>query len=327
MIEVTLYGRQNCHLCDEAEADLKALQAVVPHRLTVIDIDSSPELVQAYGLEIPVVEIGPYRLKAPITAQELEITLRAAQDRQQQLETLNTPAYGNRWTGADKVSYWLSRHWLALFNLIVFIYAGLPFLAPVLMAAGAPGLAQPIYRAYSFVCHQLPYRSFFLFGEQPVYPRAAAGLEGLQSFEAVTGIGEGSSSQELLDARTFVGNPATGYKIALCQRDVAIYGAILLFGLIFGLTGRRLPPLHWLVWILVGILPIAVDGFSQLFSQPPFNFLPYRESTPLFRALTGGLFGFMTAWFGYPMVEKSMAESRQYMSEKLLRVRQSQKQT
>ena len=37
MITVTLYTRQGCKLCEEAEADLLALQEVVPHKLAVID--------------------------------------------------------------------------------------------------------------------------------------------------------------------------------------------------------------------------------------------------------------------------------------------------
>ena len=101
---------------------------------------------------------------------------------------------------------------------------------------------------------------------------------------------------------------------------MAIYLAILLFGIIYGLSGRRIKSLHWVLWILIGIAPIGLDGFSQLFSQ--FNWhwlataLPYRESTPFLRALTGSLFGLATAWFAYPNIEESMAETRQYYVKK-----------
>jgi uncharacterized membrane protein len=108
--------------------------------------------------------------------------------------------------------------------------------------------------------------------------------------------------------------------VALCERDVAIYGAMLLFGIIYSLTGRRLPPLHWALWLLLGLGPIGLDGFSQLFSQ--FNWewlsalLPYRESTPFLRAFTGALFGLATAWFAYPYMEESMNETRQFFVKK-----------
>ena len=98
-------------------------------------------------------------------------------------------------------------------------------------------------------------------------------------------------------------------------------GSILFFGLLYALTGRRIPALPWYLWILIGIVPIGLDGVSQLLSQPPFNFLPFRESTPLLRSLTGFLFGFTTAWFGYPMVEEGMRDTRQVMAKKLMRVR------
>lgn len=81
MINVTLYSRENCKLCEEAEEDLKALQQVIPHKLTIIDIDSDPAFHDAFAMEIPVVEAGPFKLKAPFTRQQLQMTLGAATDR------------------------------------------------------------------------------------------------------------------------------------------------------------------------------------------------------------------------------------------------------
>ena len=323
MLNIILYSRQDCHLCEQAKADLESLQPRYPHQLTVIDVDSVPELRKAFGSDVPVVEIGPYTLKAPLTRQELTLTLGAAQDRLRHIAQLDQDAEqlgGTQWTKADRFTHWISNHYLALFNFIVILYLGLPVLAPVLMKAGLPAPANVIYRLYSNVCHQLAYRSYFLFGEQAVYPRAAAGLEDVLSLQQATGLDEGDEAAALQAARRYVGDERVGYKIALCQRDVFIYGAILFFGLLYAATGRKLPPLPWYLWIAVGMLPIGLDGFSQLLSQPPLNFLPYRESTPFFRSLTGFLFGFTTAWFGYPMVEESMAEARQVLAAKLRRI-------
>jgi uncharacterized membrane protein len=326
VITVTLYSRSDCHLCEVAYQDLLGLKEALPHELVVIDVDSTKELRRAYGFEVPVVEIGPYRLKAPFGIEELKITLAAAADRQRQIDALDDPGYFPKaskmqsWTWADRFAFWTSRHYLSLFNLFVIIYLGLPLLAPVLMNYGYASQASLIYRVYGTVCHQLAYRSFFLFGEQSVYPRAAAGVKAGLTYEQVTGFTDDNTPPDLLAARQYVGAERIGYKIALCQRDFAIYAAILLFGLVFGLTGRRLPALPWLLWLLMGIVPIAVDGLSQLLSQPPFLFLPYRESTPFYRTLTGGLFGFMTAWFGYPMVEETMRETRALMQRKLNRI-------
>jgi len=327
MINVTLYSRDDCHLCEQAQADLVALQAEIPHTLTVIDVDSTADLRRAYGVEVPVVEVGPYKLRAPFDLQELRITLMAAQDRKEQLVSLGDPAYkqavqnSQSWTSADGIAYWLSNHYLALFNLFVLIYLGLPILAPVLMKSGLTAPAWVIYRVYSGMCHQFAFRSFFLFGEQLDYPRAAAGVKGLLTFSQATGLGEGTTAQELVAARMFVGNDVLGYKIALCERDVAIWGGLLLFGVVYSVVGRRLPALPWYLWLAIGILPIGFDGVSQLLSQPPFNFYAFRESTPLLRLMTGGLFGIATAWFGYPMTEEAMAETRRIMATKRLRLR------
>ena len=81
MLTITLYTRENCSLCDEVRADLETLQEKFPHRLATVDIDSDPVLKEKFGEIIPVVEVGPYSLKAPITRQSLEMTLGAASDR------------------------------------------------------------------------------------------------------------------------------------------------------------------------------------------------------------------------------------------------------
>jgi uncharacterized membrane protein len=322
LLNVTLYTRANCEPCDQVRQDLKSLAEQIPHRLTEVDIDSDPALKEKYGEQVPVVEIGPYQLKAPITKQSLQMTLGAANDRRGQLEQVGGDEYqrrvqsGQSVTGSDRVYFWITRHYLALLNFFVFLYVGLPFAAPILMKLNDTAPARAIYAIYSPLCHQFAFRSFFLFGEQPYYPLKEAGLSGVLTLDQVTGFQNLQDPFNLsrLYAREFTGNPTVGYKVAICERDVAIYAGILLFGLIYAAARRRLPAMHWMVWILIGLFPIALDGFSQLFSQ--FNwpwlvaYLPYRESTPFLRVLTGGLFGICTAWFAYPNVEESMKDTR-----------------
>jgi glutaredoxin len=57
MIEVTLYTRIGCHLCEEAERVLRQEQAVTLFRLELVDIDRDPELVRRYGVRVPVVAV------------------------------------------------------------------------------------------------------------------------------------------------------------------------------------------------------------------------------------------------------------------------------
>ncbi len=329
-MRATLYSRADCHLCEQARADLDLLQAEFSFELEVVDVDSTPELRRQYGFEVPVVDIGPYHLKAPITLQELRMTLQAAADRERQIEAVeNSPALSEmraqeRWTKADAFTFWMDRHYMAVINAIVAVYLGLAFLAPILMKVGAQVPAQWNYRLFSLVCHQLSFRSFFLFGEQYVYPRAEANPRGVKTFEQATGLSESSDAEALWAAREYTGNEQVGYKVALCERDVAIYGGILLFGLIFPLTGRRIPPLPWYLWVLLGMLPIALDGVSQLVSQPPLSLIAFRESTPFYRVLTGALFGITTAWFAYPVIDESMVQSRDFMLRKWARLHRTQ---
>ncbi len=323
MLTVTLFTRKDCHLCQQAKADLQTLQAEIPHQLVEIDIESEESLLRSYLLEIPVVEAGPYRLKAPFGLPELKMTLGAARDRRGHLEQLSDPEYRRRASNAqamsqtDRFSLWISRNYILLIFALFFLYVGLPVLAPVLMKANLQLPAKVIYTVYSPLCHQLGFRSIYLFGPQYFYPRAAAGVSDLVSFGQATGISE----DDLWAARQYLGSEEVGYKTALCARDVAIYAAIVVFIVLYALTGRRLKPLHWMLWLLIGIGPIGLDGFSQLFSQIGIpglsDLIPYRESTPFLRVATGALFGFTTAWFGLPYVEESMQETRQLLVKKV----------
>ena len=335
MLTVTLYFRKDDEHSAEAKANLLALQEKFPHRLVEVDVDSDPVLQKNFGENAPIVEVGPYSLKYPFDKQKLSMTLGAASDRRGQLDRLGREDHhdrvrrGQQISASDRIMYWFSRHYLAFLNGFILLYFGLPMLAPVFMKIGAPIPASVIYTIYKPLCHQFGFRSFFLFGEQAYYPLAEAEMPGVKTFEDVTGIFNlrDATSTSRFAAREYIGNDTVGYKIALCERDMAIYGAIFLFGILYAATGRKLKPLHWVLWILIGMGPIGLDGFSQLFSQIEWswlaNILPYRESTPFLRVLTGALFGFMTAWFAYPNMEESMAETRQFFIKKFASIEQN----
>ena len=196
----------------------------------------------------------------------------------------------------DRIVLGITRHWLALFNLALLAFVGMPFLAPLLMHLGAAGPARLIYLVYAPTCHQLPDRSYFLFGEQRVYT-----VEQLEDAGVLTGTG-------LLERRRFVGDETLGWKVALCERDVAIYGSMIVAGLIFGLVRRRVPKLPVKIYLLF-LIPIAVDGLSQL--------VGLRTSNWWLRTLTGALFGMATVWLAYPYVQESMDATRRDTERKL----------
>jgi uncharacterized membrane protein len=313
MMRVTLYTKKDCTLCDQARADLAELQPGVPHRLVEIDIELDPVLTARHGDSVPVIETGPYTLRAPFSLTDLKVVLLSAQ----QHAAGNPPPEGRartRAVGMTRAVGGFSRHWLAILNTIVFLYVGLPFLAPILMKARAEGPARLIYTVYSPVCHQLAFRSWFLFGEQAAYPRTLAGTS-LTSYGEATGLDE----NDLAAARALVGDSHLGFKVALCERDVAIYGGILLGGLIFARVRGRVRPLPLWAWLVFGVLPMAIDGGTQFISAFPIAPAGWalRESTPLLRTATGLLFGLLNVWLAYPYLEESMAETRTAASVKL----------
>ncbi len=234
----------------------------------------------------------------------------------------------------DKMILGFARHWVAVISLVVALYAGIPFLAPVAMHTGQTGLAMAIYRFYGVSCHQFAFRSWFLYGPQTIYPRERAGLP-VGSFESYArnepyfdNVDVGALDAGLIfAAKQFVGSPRMGWKVAFCQRDVAIYASIALFGLVYialNRLGVKVPYLPLWAYLLIAIAPVGLDGFSQFFANPPFNglglpFYPIRESTPFLRVLTGAMFGIGNAWLAYPYVSDSMQETIALVETKLIR--------
>lgn len=202
---------------------------------------------------------------------------------------------------ANELVLAIARHWLAIFNSAWALYVLLPFLAPVFVQAGWYAPARLLYGIYSFLCHQLPDHSYFLFG-----PEAAPLLPALTAAGMPPDLGP-------FQQRQFIGNEFIGYKVAICQRDVAIYGSVFLAGLLYGLVRKWVRPIP--VWVfLVLLLPMAVDGGTQL--------IGLRESNWWLRTVTGGLFGAGAVWLAYPYIEEAMADVIE--TERLRRTRQAQ---
>ena len=58
MIDVTLYGRPGCHLCDEARSEIVGLIGPLSEiELREVDIEADETLLRRYLERIPVVEV------------------------------------------------------------------------------------------------------------------------------------------------------------------------------------------------------------------------------------------------------------------------------
>jgi uncharacterized membrane protein len=307
-LPVFLYIIENDKSCLQVWGDLKSLADEVPHRLVVIDIQKEEYLFLKYKEIVPVVEIGPYLLSKEIKRQDLQVALMAAQARinnQNEFISSNKPPKELKTSVWEKFILGITRHYMALINLSLFLLIAFSFIPPVLMKAGLKEPAHVIYSVYRLFCHELGFRSYFLFGKQAIYPRELAGIIGLITYEEI--------SQNITEnANDFAGSDIWGYKIALCQRDLAMYGAALLYGLTFVFKKKSFKPIHF--WILIlATIPILVDGLSQLPGLMPDlapTWLPIRESNPILRTLTGAIFGFALTAFLFPYFEINMQNAR-----------------
>ena len=198
---------------------------------------------------------------------------------------------------------WFRNNYLKVIITMLLIYLILAFIAPVLMATGNPLLAKAIYRGLSSLCHQFAHRSWFLFGEQAFYP-----LETRGNFLSVFDVFDVPPENPEL-SREIIGNVQTGYKVAVCQRDVALYGALLFFAIIFIASKKSIKQISPGLWVLFAVMPIGIDGLLQLASS--YGLLPFMyESNPLLRSMTGALFGFFSGWILFPAIEKSLERER-----------------
>ena len=56
--QVVIYSRVNCHLCEEAEKNVRGVLVEIPFDLEVIYIDGDQELERLGGEEVPVTLIN-----------------------------------------------------------------------------------------------------------------------------------------------------------------------------------------------------------------------------------------------------------------------------
>jgi hypothetical protein len=69
---VTIFGKPDCHLCDEAEERLAGLSRRYGLTYQKVDIQSSPELFAQYRHRIPVIEVaGGPTLDWPVSSEQV----------------------------------------------------------------------------------------------------------------------------------------------------------------------------------------------------------------------------------------------------------------
>jgi uncharacterized membrane protein len=214
---------------------------------------------------------------------------------------------------------WLGRNWFLVFIFIYGLWVWTPFLAPFFMHLGWDAPANAIYFIYSFFCHQLPERSYFLYGPQTTYSLAEIQAAWMDTINPLL-------------LRKFTGTAAMGWKVAWSDRMSSFYGGVWLFGLLWWPLRRRIKSLPW--WGLVlFLLPMALDGGTHVLSDlagigqgfrytnlwlANLTHLTFSSSFYIgdalgsfnswMRIITGLLAGLGLVWFAFPDIEESFSD-------------------
>jgi uncharacterized membrane protein len=146
---------------------------------------------------------------------------------------------------------------LLILIVLMAVFNGLPFLAPLFMKLGWETPGRLIYLAYSFLCHQMAQRSFFLFGPQ-----------GFQMYGLAELPVKATGPTAELALKQFLGNSEMGWKVAWSDRMVAMYLSPLLTAVVYAAVRRR----SWVkalpLWAFgLFLLPMLLDGGTHMISD------------------------------------------------------------
>ena len=86
MVNVTVYYEENNSICQEVLDQLEELSKEVEIKVTKLDIHSDFSLEEKFNGLVPLVLIGPYRLKMPLTKTDLLVAINATQDRHEKIK-------------------------------------------------------------------------------------------------------------------------------------------------------------------------------------------------------------------------------------------------
>jgi uncharacterized membrane protein len=235
----------------------------------------------------------------------------------------------------------IMQHWLAIFLIAYGVFNALPFVAPVFMKLGWTDAGNVIYTIYSFLCHQMAQRSFFLFGKHVMY-----------SPDQLPVTLTGNTGTDALILRGFRGSAALGWKVAWSDRMVSLYAGVWLVGLVYWGVARVRTVKPMSIWAFgLLMLPIVLDGGTHMISDTLDGLTTgFRYHNAWLAALTGNILptGFYTGdalgsfnswmrlitgllaavgvvWFAFPLIDRSARSTAHDIDLKLERIAAKQR--
>jgi uncharacterized membrane protein len=220
----------------------------------------------------------------------------------------------------------LAKNWFLIFLTFYGLWVWTPFLAPLFMHLGWERAGNIIYFIYSFFCHQLPERSYFLFGPKLNYSLAEIQAVWINTFNPML-------------LRKFTGTTGMGWKVAWSDRMISFYGGVWLFALLWYPLRRRVlrlgsaqvPSVPWWGLVLL-LLPMVLDGGTHFLSDLAGIGQGFRYTNPWLanlthfafsanfyagdalgsfnswmRIITGLLAALGLVWFGFPYIAEAFS--------------------
>lgn len=185
----------------------------------------------------------------------------------------------------NKILYRMMQVFIVGINAMIFV--------PIaLYKAGFTGLSSITYNILGFVCHQMPQRSFFLFGPKVMYSQAEL-LKNLQWSQMFT-----------TDIRArFTCSDVYGCKFGVCARCTGMYSGMLIGMLSAGVVAKKKVPR-----VVLGalMLPMILDGGIQFIAAIVTPKNPFYESNNLLRLITGLVFGFGFGAFSFGILQEQL---------------------
>ena len=222
----------------------------------------------------------------------------------------------------QSIFQWIGDHWFETFLIVYGLWVFAPFLAPIFMQLGWTGAGKAIYFIYSFFCHQLPERSYFLFGEKSMY-----------SLSEIQSVWQDTTNPFIL--RQFIGDETMGWKVAWSDRMIWFYNSVWSFAAVWYPFRRRIKPLPWWGFVLL-LLPLIADGGTHtvsdlagigggfrdtnewlaMLTSNAFPATFYAGDTlgsfnSIMRFITGLLAGLGIVWLAYPFIFQTQAYYQQ----------------
>jgi uncharacterized membrane protein len=147
------------------------------------------------------------------------------------------------------------------------------------------------YAAFSLTCHQKLSRSLCIFNSADSY---WIGDCTPQEGEYIT------DSRDRSAIKTKY-NGIVGVKMPVCARDVGLYTAMLIGGLLYPLARNLEDEVPPSIFLIIALVPIGLDGGVQIVSE--LGLLPFvYESTNLARLATGAIAGLAASFYAIPIL-------------------------